>query len=145
MHRFGLKTVLVSLIAVLSLACSGQVKSPDVAAFWDNFRQAVIANDNKAVLEMVRFPFEVRGPTDGEPVHHLDRQQFLNIYAKLLAQPVYLPESGKVVPRTMRELIVARPDLDPSNLLTPAMVRFYQFEFTMIDGRWLFTRAYLEE
>ena len=45
----------------------------------------------------------------------------------------------------MRELIVARPDLDPSNLLTPAMVRFYQFEFTMIDGRWLFTRAYLEE
>ena len=145
MHRFGLTIVLVSIIAALSLACSVLEKSPDVALFWNNFRQAVIANDKNAVLEMARFPFEVRGPTDAEPVRHLDRQQFLLIYAKLLSQPVYLPESDKVVSRSMRELIVAKPVLDPSNLLTPAMVRFYQFEFTTVDGRWFFTRAFLEE
>lgn len=88
---------------------------------------------------------EVRGPDDSDPVKKLSRQDFLDLYERLVAQPVYLPSSDQIIPKSMRQLIGEANQLSKEDYVTPDLIQFHQFEFMRIAGRWRFTRAYLEE
>jgi len=64
---------------------------------------------------------------------------------KLLAQSELLPLNGKIVSKSMFQLIKEKKTLVPKDFLTTDFIRVYDFEFELIQGHWQFTRAYLEE
>lgn len=137
--------IFMMLLTLASGSCSAEAPDNGLRPFWTQFRQAVIDNDKAAVADMARFPFPVRGADDSDPVKSLDRIGFLNIYERLVAQIVYFPSGGQIISRSMRELIhdaAAPPAADPEN---GDSMRFHQFEFERIDGRWRLVIAYLEE
>jgi len=137
--------VLAIFLVLVPAACSAQVPEEGLARFWADFRQAVVENDASKVASMTRFPFEVRGPDDGDPVQTLDRKGFLDVYERLVVQPVHLPSGGTIVSRSMRALIAEATTSPPIDAGDPDRTHFQQFEFARIDGRWRFVRAYLEE
>ncbi|MBU0699826.1 hypothetical protein KKE26_00780 [bacterium] len=144
------KTMLSITLALCCVACSSTQKNSDIDQYWSTFRQAVLDNNRNKVICMTRFPFEVRGPDDSDPVKHYSRKEFLVIYGRLLAQSELLPSGEKDVWKwkSMRRLIIENNKIPPEDRLSPDFIRFYQFhqfEFQRIKGRWFFTRAYLEE
>jgi hypothetical protein len=109
------------------------------------FRQAVMDNAIDKIALMTHFPFEVRGPDDSDPVKTYDRTGFASIYKRLVTQTAYLPSAGQIISKSMQELIRGKKVITQADFLDENMMRFQQFEFTRIKGRWWFTRAYLEE
>lgn len=142
MHALRL---LLPLILLISGACSAEESDTGLQSFWADFRQAVLDNDKDKIASMTHFPFEVRGPDDSDPVKHYDRTGFLAIYERLVVQRIYLASAGQFVSKSMRELIGGKSEITPGDFLTKNVIRFQQFEFERIKGRWRFTRAYLEE
>lgn len=138
----------VRLVVALAMLAAVQLASCTETAgqqFWSEFRQAVIAADEEKIVSITRFPFVVRGPVDSDPVRQYDREGFLAIYEQLLEQDVYLPSKGVIVRHSMRELVLRSQELPADSLVGTEHIRFHQFEFQRLDGRWRFTRAYLDE
>lgn len=135
----------IILFTLFCLACSANENASDANQFWSTFRQAVVDNNKERIASITRFPFEVRGPDDSDPVIRYDRKGFLAIYERLVAQSVYMPSEGKIVPKSMRQLISDKQELSPQDYLTSDAIQFHQFEFERIEGRWYFSRAFLEE
>jgi hypothetical protein len=135
------------LAIALVLACSACVAQDADSAqtFWASFRQAALANDISKVASMTRFPFELRGVSDSDPVQRLSRGQFPDAWKRLLAQVVDVPEDGRIVERSMQELVHDQQVAPPVQRRGATALRFQQFEFERVRGRWLFTRGYLEE
>lgn len=139
------KAILPVILALLCVVCSAAGKDYSCNQYWSTFRQAVLDNDKGRLAGMTRFPFEVRGPDDSDPVRQYDAKGFLAIYERLVAQPVFLPREGKIVSKSMRQLIDEKKEITPDDYLTSDSIQIHQFEFERIKGKWLFTRAYLEE
>jgi len=142
---YAFKTVLPVILALFCVVCSAAVKDSGSNQYWSTFRQAVLDNNKEKIVAMTRFPFEVRGPDDSDPLKHYDRKGFLAIYERLVAQPVFLPSDGKIISKSMRQLIGEKKEITPADYLTSDSIQFHQFEFKRIKGKWFFTRAYLEE
>jgi hypothetical protein len=140
-----LRLCLVLALTFVATACDAQSQGADVDKFWSAFRQAVLANDKNKIAGYTRFPFEVRGGSDSDPVQRLKRDGFLAAYDKLVTQPVYVPVATGIVERTMKQLIEEQTALLPEHQTSASTLRFRQFEFERVKGRWMFTRAYLEE
>ncbi len=145
MKPYAFKAVYLVLLAVLVTVCSAADKNSDADHFWQAFRHAVIDNQKEEIAAMTLLPFEVRGPDDSDPVKKLNQRDFLAVYERLVAQSVFLPSGDQIVPKSMRQLIGETKRLSKEDYVTPDMIQFHQFEFMLIDGRWRFTRAYLEE
>jgi hypothetical protein len=126
-------------------ACSAASPDASFQQFWRPFRQAILDNDKQRVASVTSFPFEVRGPDDSDPLQLLNRPQFLDLFERLVVQPVYVVVGGQIVPKTMRQLIEETRSVSPADQVDHGFVHFHQFEFSKRDDRWLFTRAYLEE
>lgn len=141
----GLKIILPLFLTLFCVVCSAAETDSGYSQFWSTFRQAVLDNDKVKIVEMTRFPFEVRGPDDSDPVQPYDHHGFLSIYEKLVAQPVFLPSDGKIISKTMRQLIDEKKEITPADHPTSDSFQVHQFEFRRIKGKWFFTRAYLEE
>jgi len=140
-----LTSILIVLLTLFSVSCTASEKNQDANSFWQEFRQAVVNSDSSQVAPLTRFPFEVRGPMDSDPVIPQDPKGFVDIYERLLVQQVYLPEGGQIVGKTMRSLVAEKTNVNPEDFLTDDSFQVFQFQFRLIDGKWLFTRAYLEE
>jgi len=119
--------------------------SADFAAFWREFRAAVLAADAQRAASLTRFPLEVRGPDDGDPVEPCTRAEFEAVFARLIAQVGYVPAGDHVLERSLREIVETLPAPPPKARLTADFARVEQFEFRLSNGRWQLTRAYLEE
>jgi hypothetical protein len=113
--------------------------------FWHNFRQAVLANNVDQVSSLTRFPFEVRGPDDSDPVKNYNRKSFGGIFKRVVVQPVLLPIKGKFITKSMLQVIDDKKEITDKDYMTPEAFQVEQFEFQRISGQWFFTRAYLEE
>jgi hypothetical protein len=137
----------LSMLAIGLVGCgtAAHAAESSLQAFWSEFRQAVIHEDKQRVASLTRFPFEVRGPSDGDPVLRYDRAKFLGVYHRLMAQVIYVPEGSEIATKTMRDVVEEKPDIVPRDLLRADYARVHQFAFQEIDGHWLFVRAYLEE
>lgn len=121
------------------------VGSGTFAEFWNAFRGAVDAKDAEALAAMARFPFETRGPEDGDPVHTLDRAAFVAAAERLLSEPVYVMDGGKLETKTVRDIVVVKVDPGDKAQMTEDFARVESLEFRRVDGVWRFSRAYTEE
>jgi hypothetical protein len=102
-------------------------------------------NDTNQVTLMTRFPFEVRGPDDSDPIKHYDRKKFRVIFKRVVVQPVLLPSNRKFISKSMLKVIDDKRDITTVDYQTPTIFQVEQFEFERIEGHWFLTRAYLEE
>jgi hypothetical protein len=108
------------------------------AAFWPEFRAALLASNVPALERMTRFPLEVKGELDDEPIRKVDRAKFPKLLQKLLAQKSQNDER-----RTVRE--------DLQQTATPEMpapdrdnARVNEFDFERVAGQWRFVLTYLD-
>ena len=56
------------LVALWMLTCAAQLAVSDFSDFWQRFRSAALAGNVEQIADLTRFPFETRGPLDGDPV-----------------------------------------------------------------------------
>jgi hypothetical protein len=133
-------TTAASEAAGQSSLVAAQTQSFD--RFWTAFRQAVIAGDKNRIVSMTYFPFETRGTSDDDPVRTHDRASFLGILDRLLADDAGM----QATPEPMRRYVERMTTLTDRNHepgATEAGVG--NFRFRLVGGRWLFTRAYMDD
>jgi hypothetical protein len=71
------KIILPIILALFCVVCSAAEKDSGYSQYWGEFRQAVLDNDKGKIADLTRFPFEVRGPDDSDPVKKYDTKGFL--------------------------------------------------------------------
>ena len=119
-----------------------ETEAKDFQAFWTEFRQAIKANDKDKVVSMTRFPFKTRGETDSDPVKTHTKESFLKIWDEMLkADPGLSPETD-----TMRRFVERKATITSKDLGSgKGSVRIGNFVFEKVQGKWLFTMAYLDD
>lgn len=137
--------MVLTLILFFGVTCLAAQDRFTAGEFWASFRQAVLTNDVKKLVSMTKLPLAVYGVSDNTPVTYYDRSEFPTIFRKILMQPEYLPVGNRIVSKTVLGLIYDKKVLTHKDLQNRDAFRFYQLEFEVINGRWLLTRAYLEE
>lgn len=146
-HHPAFKRVILILVLWLALVSCGLAQAPDPAfqAYWSEFRSAVMSGDRQKVAALTRFPFEVRGTHDSDPVVRLSRESFTKNVDRLLEERVHTVSGQRLASRSMREVIAGKPSAAARDLLSARVARVEQFEFVKVDDRWLFATAYAEE
>ena len=110
----------------------------EFAAFWQGFRTALLASDWGALERMSRFPVEVKGELDDEPVRKVERAGFTRLLQKLLHQ-----KAQTNLRITVRESVeqMSKPEMPaPSE----NWARVDEFEFERSAGQWRFVSTYLD-
>jgi hypothetical protein len=128
--------------ACLAEPPAGKSAVQDFQGFWSDFRTATLANDLGRIMAMTRFPFRTRGPMDDDPVVSHGKDGFAKLWEKLLLQdPGLRPE-----PETVRQLIQRKVRISAAEHGRGASTaRVAGLVFERVNGRWFFTRAYVEE
>jgi len=110
--------------------------------FWTAFRSAALDGKREQVATMTEFPFRTRGPLDGDPVRTYDRPAFLRLFDRLLEQDPGLSRETSTMQRLIRDkTTIAGRELNEG----ATQARVGSFTFRKVNGRWLFTLAYLDE
>ncbi|MBJ6799768.1 hypothetical protein [Geomonas propionica] len=138
------RIAVVAFWLTLALATSAEAKS-DAQDFWSRFRQAVLSGESDSVAAMTKLPLWVRGPDDSDRVVYYGRQDFKTVLKRLLNQEVSILKGGKVISRTMLEVIKEKKNLSSKDLQVPDSLSVELFYFQKVGGRWVFTRGYLED
>lgn len=113
--------------------------------FWTEFRRAFLDGDQKTIAALTKFPFEVKGPDDSDPVLFFDKATFLDIYDTLMKQQIYVPSGTGFVTKTMQEIIHEKTTVTDLDLLSEYMARVELFTFVRENGKWLFNRMYIDD
>lgn len=129
-------------------SCEAEVVSlskaqAEAAAFWRDFRGAVLSNDIARVIRLTKFPFSTTGELDDDPVAKHGRGAFPAVFTRLLRQRER-PSPG--VSLTMRELIRQTRVLGARNF-NGEEEHFHvgAFYFGKEGGRWRLLEAYLAD
>lgn len=145
-HLFTFKSsIAVYLVLFSATACSAQEQTSTQQNFWTEFRQAVLANDNKKLIGMTQFPLEVRGVDDSQPVTQYKKEQFDTIFKKILDQPVVTMEGEKIITNTTKTVIKSTNTITKDHIMTGDSFRVDQMVFELKNKQWKLVRAYLEE
>ena len=105
-------------------------------------RKYPTANDKDKVASMTRFPFKTKGQTDSDPVKTHTKGSFLKIWDKILqADPGLRPETDTMRRYVERKATITSKDLGSGK----GSARIGTFVFEKVQGKWLFTMAYLDE
>ena len=139
------KKIVTVLLVLIPLTAIAAEERGNADQFWLKYRKAILSNRTKEISDMTRFPFEVRGIVDTDPVKYYDRKRFPPILTRILIQRQILPSGGRFIEKTMLQVVEEKRGLVPQDYLTPEFLRVEQLEFQRIRGHWLFTGAYLEE
>jgi hypothetical protein len=112
--------------------------------FWSEFRTAALVNDKAKIASMAQFPFRTRGTDDSDPIMKHNKKAFFRIWDRLLAQdPGLSPE-----PDTTRRLLERKTSITSQDVTISgkrSSARVGNLVFTKVQGKWLFTFAYLDE
>lgn len=149
MNRWPLRRPAWLFAVLLLVSCTEAPVPPKPAtpleqfqAYWTEFRAAALRNDGDKLASMTAFPFRTRGADDDSPTATHDRASFLLILDRLLDQDAGM----RAEPETMRQFIDRNPTVMERNLGSGGnSARVGTFEFAQSDGKWQFTRAFLEE
>jgi hydroxyethylthiazole kinase-like sugar kinase family protein len=137
---------IIAWLTISALVLPVHANAADNAqSFWKTFRQAVLNGKTSEIVSMTRFPFEVRGVDDGDPVKRYNRHKFPAIFNQVVSQHVIVMTGKDVIEKTMLQIVKEKKDLNAADIAAPDFFRVELFTFHMIKGRWFFTRAYLEE
>ena len=128
---------------MVSISCTAESPQSDFQPFWNKFRAASLANDYATLATLTKFPLEVKGVDDSIPIRKYEKAQLNTIFPKLMSQPVLLPKDNDVVEKNLREVLTKTEKVEYNN--TDKEIRVEQFQFQLINGKWLLVRAYLEE
>lgn len=121
---------------------SQTASAEDFPTFWGQFRQAFLAQDVDRLVQMTRFPLEVRGDSDADPVVRQDRAHFGETVKRIIEQ-----DSGqRAEPETVRQYVERTPspastDVEPDG----GAARVGDLVFERIGARWLLVRVYVRE
>ena len=129
---------------VIVPACTPPQKDASFSIFWTDFRAAVTGRDLAKLTALARFPFEVRGPADADPVWRYDREQFASVANQLLNESVRVYDGSKTVETPMAAVITNRPSANDA-LIAEGQARIETFVFNKVGTTWLWTRAYSDE
>ncbi len=133
----------IALILLWAGSCHADGNG-DFDRYWNRFRQAVINGETDTIASMTRLPLWVRGPDDSDPVVYYDRKEFKSILNSLLNQEVSLLIGDRVICKTMLKVIKEKKQITEKDFTTASVVSVELFEFEKVNGKWLFTRGYLE-
>ena len=128
---------------MVSVSCTAESIQSDFQPFWNKFRAASLANDYATLATLTKFPLEVKGVDDSVPDEKYKKEQLSAIFPNLMSQPVFLPKDNDVVETNLREALTKTEKVEYKN--TDKEIRVEQFQFQLINGKWLLVRAYLEE
>lgn len=131
------------VIMLQSFNCSASSTTPDFQGYWAQFRTASLTNDYAALANLTRFPLEVEDVVDGIPVATYGENDLNKIFPKIMSQTVYQPQGDELLETTMEEILRKKEKATFDTAATE--VRIAQFQFNVINGKWLLVRAYLEE
>jgi hypothetical protein len=125
------------------VALSNRQAHIEAAAFWRDFRVAVLSNDIARVMRLTKFPFSTTGELDDDPVAKHGPGAFPALFTRLLRQRER-PSPG--VSLTMRELIRQTRVLGEQNF-NGEDDHFHvgAFYFGKEGGRWRLLEAYLAD
>ena len=138
--------IIFLLLSCCALAQQNERKNFEgIQQFWTQFRAAILSNDKEKVASLTKFPFEVRGPDDGDPLVYYDKKGFLGILDDILNQPVYQMKGTNIKSTTMGEIVKDKTEVSDADLLSDDFARVELFTFVKEKNRWLFNRAYVEE
>ena len=138
-----IKNLILIFSLAISVSCSAESPQSDFQPFWNKFRAASLANDYATLATLTKFPLEVKGVDDSVAVKKYQKEQLNTIFPKLISQPVFLPKDNDVVETNLREVLTKTEKVEYKT--TDKEIRVEQFQFQLIDGKWLLVRAYLEE
>lgn len=145
-HSIGMAGLVLFLVLSVAWPVSAGADRPacpvDTQEFWERFRGAALAGRVEGVMELVRFPFDLRGPLDADGARRLDPADFAAVWPHLLAADPGLPG----LPDSMGELARAWRVLPPAVCVAAAgQVRVGTWLFQRIDGRWRMVTGFLDE
>lgn len=127
---------------IISSGCVAGNSDNSFQTFWTEFRTATVQNDYERLEKFTKFPLEIRGADDSIPTEYLKKDDFKDIFKKLMQQKIYLPHDDGYVETSMREIV------NNTRLVSDATENEeYQIEqlvFEYADGKWFFTKAYLD-
>src|SRR5699024_5707681 len=115
---------------------SAQPAEQNFTAFWTDFRAALLASDWAAAERMTRFPVEVHGDLDDDPVRKVERAKLPQLLQKLLTQ-----NSGRDEKTVRDQLQQTRTPEMPAPGAN--QVRVNDFHFERSGGQWRFVATYL--
>ncbi|HSC67889.1 MAG TPA: hypothetical protein VLC79_09375 [Cellvibrio sp.] len=128
---------------IISSGCVVGKSDNSFQPFWTEFRAAAIKNDYATLEKFTKFPLEVRGVHDSMPVQYFKKDEFKEIFNRLMEQKIYPVHDEELVLTSMKT-IVKNTELAP-DAKNGEEYRMEQLAFEYIDGQWFFTNAYLEE
>ena len=100
------------LALVVSCAPASSPPPPAFSTFWNEFRPAVLAGLVDEVASMTRFPLEVRGPDDADPVVTKDRDSFGGVLEQVMNQDSGVRAEGE----TVRQYLQRMDDIGEANV-----------------------------
>lgn len=133
-------------VCLLALAVGCSSASPpsteEFSTFWSTFRTAALGDNVDQVASMTRFPLEVRGPDDGDPVISEGRDSFGRVLAQVMNQDSGVRAEGETVRQYLqRTEDVGEGRVEPDGRLA----RVGDFVFERVEDRWMLVRVYLAE
>lgn len=130
------------IMLYLSAACqAAPLKHSDFQLFWQEFREASLADDYATLASLTKFPLQVKGLSDGQLAASYNANEFRKIFPQLLTQVVYQYQDGNLTETTLKKIIRKKEKITASPKETE--IRVDQIKFKLIDGKWFLTRAYL--
>ncbi len=90
--------LLARLAVLLFLALSvahAEPKGPPRGRFWKDFRRAFLQEDFAVLAKMTRFPVEVKGLMDDDPILKVTKKQFERCFGLLFRRDTGLKVSGQ--------------------------------------------------
>lgn len=134
------------ILLLLICAVTGHAAPEDGSkVFWAEFKSAVAKGDKDKIASMTKFPFYISGELDGDPVTTLTKDKFPAVLEKILAQQALQLSHGKVVSKTMRQIIKEKTRITGTDYAGANTFVIEMFVFEKLQGRWWFRRAYVEE
>ena len=130
------------LLAVVVAGCSAaSAPAEDFPTFWSAFRAAALADKVDQLASLARFPVEVRGPNDTDPVVTQGREAFAETFTQVLKQ-----DSGaRPEPESVRQFLERTPEVGQGDVEPDGRAaRVGDFVFERIGDRWLLVRVYLD-
>jgi hypothetical protein len=131
-------------ILALAVGCSSTPPPlpQDFSTFWSAFRTAVLGDNVDQVASMTRFPLEVRGPDDADPIVKEGRDAFGRVLAQVMNQDSGVRAEGE----TVRQYLQRTNDIGEANVEPDGhAARVGDFVFERVGDRWMLVRVYLAE
>lgn len=128
---------------IISSGCVAGKSDNSFQLFWTEFRTAAIQNDYKSLEKFTKFPLEIRGPDDSIPTEYFKKDNFKDVFNRLMQQKIYLPhDDDSLIESSMSEIVANTRLISDAKESEEYQIEQLIFEF--VDGQWFFTKAYLD-